>query len=163
MIRKFCIVLFVLLTASCSTTQMQPVSVGEAISVAGLEDQHGKSFDSPSNLEMLLYVNGMIAKDLARTSIKKVNVQCLTKGRVAYIADISRMPSIISYLVAVPRLREYPYPIWLDYEGASTGRLPASEASVTVIDVVQGKITGIDFIAEESILTKRLIGHCGSA
>ena len=82
----------------------------------------------------------MAAKDVARASIEKIDLQCLTEGRVAYVADISGMPSIISHLVAVPRMRDYPYPIWLDYDGASTERLPIEEANVSVIDIERGKL-----------------------
>ncbi|WP_158678975.1 hypothetical protein [Pseudoalteromonas sp. T1lg75] len=140
---------------------MPPIAVGEVLNVTALENQHGDAFEDPATLELLLYVNGMTAKEIARASIEKIDVQCLTAGRVAYVADISGMPIIISHLVAVPRLRDYPYPIWLDYDGASTERLPVKEGSVSVIDIEQGGITKIEFIAEESILTERLSRHCG--
>ena len=161
MVRLFCILFFIVSTTSCSTSQVKFISVGEVLDVTALENQHGKSFENPSALELLLYVNGMTAKDVARASIEKIDLRCLTDGRVAYVADISRMPSIISHLVAVPRMRDYPYPIWLDYVGASTEQLPVEEGNVSVIDIEQGKITNIEFIAEEPILTKRLISRCG--
>ncbi|WP_193165842.1 hypothetical protein [Microbulbifer hainanensis] len=140
---------------------MKLISVGDILDVTALENQHGKFFENPSALELLLYVNGMTAKDVARASIEKIDLQCLTEGRVAYVADISGMPNIISHLVAVPRMRDYPYPIWLDYDGASTKQLPVKEGNVSVIDIEQGKITNMEFISEESILTKRLISRCG--
>ncbi|EGG99482.1 hypothetical protein imdm_1044 [gamma proteobacterium IMCC2047] len=58
-------------------------------------------------------------------------------------------------------MRDYPYPIWLDYDGSSTEQLPVERGNVSVIDIEQGKITNIEFIAEESILTKRLFSRCG--
>lgn len=161
MLRLFYILFLIVSTTSCSTTQVKLVSVGEVLDVTALENQHGKLFENPSSLELLLYVNGMTAKDVARASIEKIDLQCLTEGRVAYVADISGMPHIISHLIAVPRMRDYPYPIWLDYDGSSTEQLPVEEGNVSVIDIEQGKITNIEFIAEESILTKRLISRCG--
>ena len=161
MSRLLSILIFIATLASCaSTPSVPPVTVGDAIDVTALKSQHGESFDDPSTLELMLYVNGMAARDIARASIKKIDIACLNEGRVAYVADISGMPSFITSLIAVPRMREYPYPMWLDYDGAGTDRLPAKDRSVTVMDIEQGQFTSIEYIAEESALTQRLSSHC---
>lgn len=161
MTRLFCILFFIATTASCASNPVVSVSVGDAIDVTALESQHGEIFDNPATIELLMYVNGMAARDIVLPALEKIDVTCMNEGRVAYVADISGMPALISRLVAVPRMRDYPYTIWLDYDGASTERLPAKEANVSLLDIKQGKIANIEFIDEESMLTKRLSRLCG--
>ena len=151
----------IVMITSCSTTQVKLISVGETLDVTQLENQHGESFENPSDLELLLFVNGMTARSVVRASIDNIDLQCLVEERVAYVADISGMPSIISNFVAVPRMRDYHYPVWLDYDGEITEQLPVVEENVSVIDIDQGKVTNITYITDISLLTKRLSKVCG--
>lgn len=156
------LILSTTIASGCAaTTPITPASKGDTIDLSALQNQHGKPFKNPSAMQLLLYVGGMEAKEIVRESFEKINLQCLTTGQVVYVADISGMPSIISKLVAVPRMRDYPYPIWLDYEGDTADMLPAKEDTVTVINIAEQRIAEIQFVAEADSLAQTLLGLCG--
>lgn len=153
-------ILLIASAASFASTQKDPISIGDSVDVTALKNQHGESFDNPSTIELLLYVNGMAARDIVLPTLESIDITCMNEGRVAYVADISRMPSLVSKFIAVPRMRDYAYPVWLDYDGESTERLPRGEAGVSLMDIEQGKVTRIEFINEASRLTERLKSRC---
>lgn len=158
----FLLAITILISTGCAATSVTPFSVGDSVDFADLENQHGEPFKNNTAMTLLLYVNGMDAKEIVRESLEKINLQCMDDGQLVYVADISGMPSIISKLVAVPRMRDYPYPIWLDYDGASSEQLPAKDNMVSVISVEQQKITNIQFAADEAALTNQLVPLCGA-
>lgn len=162
MARLLGVLFFIACSASCSSTPVESISVGDKIDVTGIENQHGQSFADPSSIELLMYVNGKAARNVILPSLEKIDVSCMNEGRVAYVADISGMPTLISRLIALPRMRDYPYTIWLDHDGESTERLPAKEASVSLLDIEQGKISAVEFVDEEARLTERLNPLCAN-
>jgi hypothetical protein len=52
---------------------------------------------------------------------------------VAYVADISGMPALVSRLMAVPRMRSRPYRVLLDRDGTRTRDLPREKGRATVL------------------------------
>jgi hypothetical protein len=114
-------------------------------------------------MNTVLYVNSMRGKKITRDALEAVDLSCLDGGRVVYLADISGMPSLISKLIAVPRMRDYGYPVWLDYNGLATGQLPVREEAVTLISVQAGAIRGLEFITDSHTLAEKLLPECGHA
>ena len=151
------------LSACSSTPPSEPLTIGSQVDFAALEDQHGKAFSYQTVMQTLLFVDSMDAKDKVRDVLGSLRMSCLEEGRVVYLADISGMPLIISKLIAVPRLREYEYPIWLDYNGLATQQLPTHEDQVTYVQVYGGTIRAIEFIEDPKILLSRLLPQCGPA
>lgn len=146
----------------CAATPVVPFSqVGDSIDLSKLNNQHGTPYSSSEKKNIVMFVHDMKAKKLISKSLEKINLNCLTDGQVSYVADISGMPSFISSFIAVPKMRKYPYPIWLDKEGTSTQALPVKEDSVSLISLEQHKISDIQFVEDEASLTKQLVSLCG--
>ncbi len=147
----------------CASTPVATLSIGNQVDFALLEDQHGTGFAYQDSMKLVLYVDSMKAKNLARDSLNDVNPQCLNEGRVVYLADVSGMPSLITHLIAIPRMRSYPYPIWLDQNGLATEALPIREDAVTVLAVDHQAIVAMDFYVDGQQLLKRLLLECAPA
>lgn len=150
------------LMAGCaSRPAVEPLAIGSQVDFSMLEDQHGRAFTHERNMQTLLFVDSMDGKDLVRDVLDELHLSCLEGGRVVYLADISGMPAIISKLVAVPRMRKYAYPIWLDYTGVATDQLPAEEGAVTYVHLKGAAVQSIDFVDEAETLRARLQPQCG--
>lgn len=150
-------------TGCASNASVQPLSIGQQVDFSLLEDQRGNAFAHQQDMKLVLYVDGMKAKNLVRDAFVDIDQSCLSEGRVVYLADISGMPSLISSLIAIPRMRNYPYPIWLDRTGLATDALPVQDDAVTVLTLEQQAVKAVDFVADTPSLLQRLRTECGPA
>src|SRR5690606_27206296 len=83
-------------TGCASNASVQPLSIGQQVDFSLLEDQRGNAFAHQQDMRLVLYVDGMKAKNLVRDAFVDIDQSCLSEGRVVYLADISGMPSLIS-------------------------------------------------------------------
>ena len=151
------------ISTGCASNPAPSLSIGSQVDFNLLEDQFGHSFTYQDQMKLVLYVDTMRAKNLVRDSLNDIDVSCLKDGRVVYLADISGMPGLISRLIAVPRMRDYPYPVWLDRNGLATEALPIRDDAVTVLLVDHQAITGMEFYLDVQQLLKPLLAECGPA
>ena len=63
-----------------------------------------------------------------------------------YIADISAMPSLISKLFALPKMRDYGYPVLLNRNEDFAEKFDHQEGKLTVYRLKEGKIVSVEFI-----------------
>ncbi len=70
----------------------------------------------------------------------------LPKKRAIYIADIHEMPTIITNMFALPKLRKYKHLIYLHYDDDFQEIIPNKEEQVTLLHVKDGVITNVSFI-----------------
>jgi len=157
------VVIVLCISSGCASNPVAPLSIGQQVDFKQLEDQNGNDFVHQDIMELVLYVHGMSARDLVRESLDTINTDCMTEGRVVYLANISAMPSLISRLIAIPRMRDYSYPIWLDRNGFATEALPMREDAVTVLTIDHQTIIGTDYFSEVPALSERLAQKCGTS
>lgn len=62
----------------------------------------------------------------------KVDEKWLLKNKAIYVADIHNMPSLIARFFALPKMRDYLYPIALDKEGDVTDKWLEKGEGVTI-------------------------------
>ncbi|MEZ5504563.1 MAG: hypothetical protein R3F38_00685 [Gammaproteobacteria bacterium] len=112
-------------SAGCAANApVQPLSIGQQVDFSLLEDQRGNAFAHQQDMKLVLYVDGMKAKNLVRDALVDVDQSCLNEGRVVYLADISGMPSLISSLIAIRACAIMPIPSgWIvpDWPPSSAG------------------------------------------
>lgn len=159
----FCGLLCLLVSGCAHSPAVPPVSIGDQVNFDQLRDQFGHSFDHLDAMHMALYADDMTANDLVHSALVHLNKECMKNGQLVYLADISGMPSLISKLIAIPRMRKYSYPIWLDYDGRATAGLPAKKGRVTVLKVKKGTIKSVEFVSDPRVLSNRLKPLCGLA
>ena len=69
-----------------------------------------------------------------------------------FIADISKMPSVITTMFAIPKLKKYKHPIHINYSEGFDTVVPAQEEMVTLLFVENGKIKEIGYVATKEEL-----------
>lgn len=147
----------------CATSEVQPLAIGDKVNLDGLQDQNENTFTHQNNMQALLFVDGMAGKDLIQNALNTIDTQCMDEGKLVYLADISAMPGLISKFIAVPKMRDYAYPVWLDREGAASAGLLTREDQVTLLNIDKQIITGEEFFSDSVSLTQRLSTLCGEA
>tara|TARA_B110000046_G_C12962180_1_gene385036 strand:+ start:717 stop:1124 length:408 start_codon:yes stop_codon:yes gene_type:complete len=76
----------------------------------------------------------------------------LEKNNAVFIADISGMPSIITSLFALPKMKKYNYNVLLIYDEEDK-RFLRQEERITVYTLEEGVIKSISYIQKEDIPT----------
>jgi hypothetical protein len=145
----------------CASKTIDPsLMMGESVELKGIEDQRGNLFTHQSSMQTLLFVDDMSAKTLVKKSLQNVDLGCMEQGKLVYLADISGMPSLISDLIAIPKMRRYLYPIWLDREGKVSEMLPVKDDQVTVLSLNNQVIESVSFAGSVVALTDQLSKAC---
>lgn len=138
-----------------------PMKIGNKVEFALLQDQYANPFPHADNMQMLVFTDDMEASREVRDAMERVDPECYGSGKLVFIADVSGMPKLITRLIAIPKMRGYHFPIWLDYEGEATEALPVKEGAVSVIEVKDETITGIEYVQGMESVMNKLVPLCG--
>jgi hypothetical protein len=121
-----------------------PISTGEHWSTLILPDQNGNRH-TLRDTTLVLFAPDKAAGELAHEVLRYSNNTEMAAKNIVFISDISRMPSLIRRMFALPAMRDYPYRVLLGYEEEETAMLPRQAGKVTVLRIHSGEITQIEF------------------
>ena len=76
-----------------------------------------------------------------------------------FIADINNIPSIITKMFALPKLRKYKHPIYINYDEKFQDIVPSKEEMVTLIHVKESVVTDISYISNAEELKMAIEKH----
>jgi len=155
------VLIFLGLAACASEPTPEPLKIGNKVDFAQLQDQWANPFPHEDAMELLLYTDSMSASRDVREAMDRIKPECYQQGRVVFVANISGMPSLISRFIAVPKMRGYPYPVWLDYEGNATSALPVQDDAVSFVKVNQGEIQSVEYAHGMEEVLNVLTPMCG--
>ncbi|PLY04708.1 MAG: hypothetical protein C0622_02405 [Desulfuromonas sp.] len=145
-----------LVTIIANTALAGEYTVGDVIEPIRLDDQHGMSRTVDVADKIILFSRDKKGADLLKHGLQDVSLDCLREKDVVYVADISGMPRLIAWLLAIPRMRDLPYPILLDRDGTQTARLPDVEGQATFIFIDRFSITRIVHVADVPAVKREL-------
>jgi hypothetical protein len=131
------------------------LALGMALPPLTLTDQHDVAATIGPATRVVLFTRDMDAGDVAKEALADQAALLGTAGAV-YVADISRMPSLIVRLFALPAMRDRPYRMLLDRDGRATADFPSREGEVTVLRLDDGRITGVEYVATAAALRAAL-------
>ena len=150
MIKKFLFTVFLGLSAIAST-----LTIGNNLPTLKIKDQFEKEHIVDANIKTILFsaskTEGTTIKEFLLTKDKDY----LATTKSAYIADITGMPGIITSLIAMPKMKAYPFSVLLVYD-ANKGFFPVQEDMISVISLDNGKITDIKYVKTAEDLGKIL-------
>ena len=122
--------------------------VGDKLPSITLEDQFEKEQKVTSKDTMLIMA---FEKDISIAISNYLKTKAdtfLAEHHTKYISDISSMPSIITSMFAIPKMKKYAFSVMLidDKFGDQFNR---EEGKITVIKIKNGKVKEIEFVTPE--------------
>jgi predicted transcriptional regulator len=140
MIKKFLFTVFLGLSAFANS-----LTVGSDLPALTVKDQFEKEHTIDANIKTIIFsatkAESATIKDFLATKDKDY----LTTNNIAYVADITGMPSLISKFFALPKMRDYAFSILLIDED-NKALFPVQEDKISIITLVNSKITDIKYI-----------------
>jgi hypothetical protein len=147
-----------LLAAHALLATAAPHPVGAPWPGLTLPDQHDKAVTlAGDKLRVVLFAAERKPGDWTQDVVEKSYKDAVLAGRLALVFDISRMPSLVTTMFALPGFRARPFPILLARDKTPVDFLPLKEASVTVLTLEAGKVVAIDYANNEAALEKLLL------
>ncbi len=108
-----------------------------------LDDQHGHSARVDERVRLLVVSRDMQGGNVVKAALSDADQAFLEARDAVYVADVSRMPAMITRLFALPRMRQRPYRILLDRDGSVTHDVPCDAGEATVIRLDRLRVTEI--------------------
>lgn len=116
------------------------LETGDKLAPWTLLDQHDQPASLDADARILLVARDMDGAKLLKAAIAEQPKGYLEARHALFVADIQRMPAIISKLFAVPAMRDYSYRVLLDRDGQVVSRYAAAEGSVLWLQLDNGSL-----------------------
>ncbi len=133
-----------------------PVGTGQALPKLQLKDQHDRTHEIDAQTLLVLFAPDRDSSELAHALLEELGGDALAQAGIAYVADISAMPGLVTSIFALPKMRGYSYPLLLGREEADTAALPRRPGEVTLIDLDGGVVTAVRYSADTETLRGEL-------
>ncbi|MGF6691033.1 hypothetical protein M2318_001082 [Metapseudomonas resinovorans] len=134
---RICLGLMLCLLATFS----HALEVGERLSPWTLLDQYDQPYSLDDGLQVLLVARDMDGNKLVKAALEGQPKDYLEARHAVFVADISRMPSLVSSMFAVPAMRDYNYRVLLDRESRVASRYPGEASRVLWLRLDHGTLT----------------------
>lgn len=132
------------LSLACLTlsalAQVPTLRAGDSLPSLQLKDQHDRPASIPGDLQQVIFAADKAGSALVTDWLDGQAADWLVRTKRVYLADIHKMPGLVTRMFALPKLRDKPYVIVLGREAGDLAMFPAREGCVTLLPVVAGKV-----------------------
>ncbi|WP_136476896.1 FAD/FMN-containing dehydrogenase [Pseudomonas sp. DG56-2] len=128
------------LLLSLSPLLVQAVEVGEQLTPWTLLDQYDQAYSLNDQTRTLLVASNMDGAKLVKAALEDRPKGYLEARNTVFVADIQRMPALISKLFAIPAMRDYSYRVLLDRDGSVATRYAPAEDKVLWLQLDKGQV-----------------------
>jgi hypothetical protein len=146
-----------ILIVSIITLNANSLKVGSNIEVLNdfnYETPKSRKMKVPLNTKTVLIAFEKDTGALVNDYLATKNKYFLQRKRAIYIADINKMPTVITNMFALPKLREYKHLIYLHYGEKFQNFVPVADEKISVIKFEGKKVKSITYISTKDELSK---------
>jgi hypothetical protein len=112
---------------------LAPYAKAQTLNPIQFQDQHGADMALTDTVTWMIFSHHNDGAKLVKAAIDQAGITDFSQHNGLYVADISRMPALVTRLFAMPAMRKYEFNMALDREGDLTQSLPREEARVTLV------------------------------
>lgn len=141
--------LLTVLLLSFSILNATPISVNSPISsleTYKFQTPNGRQMKVPKKTKIIVIAFKKDTAALVDEYLATKNRYYLQRNKAIYIADIHKMPTIITDMIALPKLRKYKHLIYLHYGNKFQKNIPYKEDKITILKFSDKKVIDISFI-----------------
>lgn len=126
--------------------------VGDTLPQITLPDQFEQEFTvTDKDIRIIMAFEKDIAVSIA-DYLKTQPSSFLQTHRTKYISDISSMPSFVTSMFALPKMKKYPFSVMLINNDFGE-QFNKQEGKITIYGIKNQKITSIDFVTPDALAT----------
>ena len=110
------------------------------------ETQHEKAITIPDDVQTIIISDEKDSSAMINKFLNSKEKEFLEKKHTVFIADISKMPSLITSLFALPKMKKYKHTIYLHYTDEFAKFIPIVEEKVIILTIQNDKVSKISYI-----------------
>jgi len=129
-----------LIAIAFPATAQTALQAGAPVPTLNLKDQHDKPATIPTGTRQIIFAADNAGASLVTAYLDAQKPTWLKDTQRVYLADIHKMPGLITTMFALPKLREKPYPIVLGRESSDLAMFPRQKECVSVIPIQDGTL-----------------------
>lgn len=130
----------------------EALKAGDKLPNIALTTQHDKAFSFDNSVKRIIMSAEKQSAGMVTDLLDSKPASYLKDSQTVYLADMHRMPSLITKFVALPQLREKAYDIVLGREEADLAAFPREKGCLTLIALKEQRIESIKFLCTEDEL-----------
>jgi hypothetical protein len=133
-----------------------PIEPGRPLPALRLKNQHDQDWQVPADTRLVVFAAGRKASNLALAVLGAQHKGFLESRQAVYLADMSRMPGLITRTFALPALREQPFEVGVSLDETLLAGWPRQDDAVTLIGLEVGRVTHFQYVSNETQLRTAL-------
>lgn len=141
---------------SISILKANPLVVGSIFSIDSWQNQFEETQKITETTERVYFLSDMTASKILHAELEKKEKEYLSSKSAVVFSDIHKMPSIITRMIALPKMRSYSYPLLLITDEETGKIFPKETEKITFIKLKNMKIISIEFIGNQEEFQKSL-------
>ncbi|MCH9813778.1 MAG: hypothetical protein K0U47_07520 [Epsilonproteobacteria bacterium] len=125
------------------------INIGSTLEGLSLQDQFEKTHTLKESTTKVIFVFTKATGHLVNEYLKTQSEDFLEKRDIQFVADVSRMPSLIRKYVAMPDLQKSSYPIMLimDEEVSAAYKSETHSESIMIVSLDKYIVKNVNFIS----------------
>jgi len=121
----------------------------QVLKETSFQDQFDNKLELNEKIEWLIFTKDKESSNIINNVFTELKVIDLEKYKVLYVADISQMPSFVTKLFALPKMKKYSYRIALGKEGVESKNFPSKKDMITILNLSKLSIVEEIFVNTE--------------
>lgn len=106
--------------------------------------------------QWILFSKDKTVSDLINKQLEVLKITDIASLKGLYVAEISKMPSLITSMFALPKMKKYPFKVALDREGTITQPWPYKESTASFIKLKELEIIEVAHLKTEEEIKAKL-------
>lgn len=132
------------------------IGAGAVLTPWTLPDQHDRPHPVDGGTRLVIFSRDRLVTNTIVDVLQHKGAAYLAERHACFVLDVSRMPKLVTSLVAKPRLRRHPFPILLDDEPGVSAQFPARDGHATLLFLDALKVREVRFVASADELLRCL-------
>lgn len=129
------------------------LQAGESLTPFKIENQFGEPAELTAETELVVFSSDMDAAKLVTKHLND-NAGKITLDKTLIVSDISKMPSMISKMFAIPKMKKYSFKMALDKTGDTTKGWPREKGTVVVMKLSSLKVDSVEMLKTQEDVAK---------
>ena len=109
-------------------------------------DQHEAEIALTNETKYLIFTGNKDASEQVRVAFAEQNLEDLSDKGILYVADVSAMPSFITKMFALPKMRDYPFKMAVIMDEEQIKDWPKQEEKITAIRLENLHVQSLEYL-----------------
>lgn len=127
-------------------------AAADSLKTTDYHDQWDKPLNISNTTEWVLFSHHKAGNEWVKNAIEALKLEPLRQHNLTYVADISKMPGLVTTLFALPKMRDYSFRIAIADEPEHTQDWPRQEDQLSLIGLNKLEVVSVRYLASQDDL-----------